>query len=67
MDCMRAPWNPNYPYSLTKSRLGSWMDHSRDLFLMINHFRDQMPRPIVGLGHSFGGNVMFVPVSWTQQ
>jgi hypothetical protein len=38
------------------------MDHPRDLFLMINHFRDQMPRPIVGLGHSFGGTIMFVPV-----
>ncbi|RAH79465.1 hypothetical protein BO86DRAFT_449688 [Aspergillus japonicus CBS 114.51] len=36
----------------------SWMDHSRDLFLMINHFREQMPRPIVGVGHSFGGNIM---------
>ncbi|KAJ6114548.1 toxin biosynthesis protein-like protein [Penicillium sp. IBT 16267x] len=30
----------------------SWMDFSRDLF------RDQMPRPIVGLGHSFGGNII---------
>ena len=22
---------------------------------MINHFRDDMPRPMVGLGHSMGG------------
>lgn len=36
------------------------MDHARDLFLMINHFREQMPRPLVGIGHSFGGNIMFV-------
>lgn len=36
------------------------MDHARDLLLMINHFRDQMPRPLVGIGHSFGGNIMFV-------
>ncbi|KAJ5651932.1 hypothetical protein N7507_009358 [Penicillium longicatenatum] len=36
----------------------SWMDHPRDLFLMINQFRDQMPRPIVGLGHSFGGTII---------
>lgn len=27
---------------------------------MINHFRDQMPRPLVGIGHSFGGNIMCV-------
>ncbi|PWY87545.1 hypothetical protein BO70DRAFT_196423 [Aspergillus heteromorphus CBS 117.55] len=36
----------------------SWMDHSRDLLSMINHFRDQMPRPFVGIGHSFGGTIM---------
>ncbi|KAI2679619.1 hypothetical protein CBS147355_4101 [Penicillium roqueforti] len=36
----------------------SWMDHPRDLFLMINHFREQMPRPLVGVGHSFGGNII---------
>lgn len=33
----------------------NWFDHSRDLLSMINQFRDQMPRPIVGIGHSFGG------------
>ncbi|KAB8270075.1 alpha/beta-hydrolase [Aspergillus minisclerotigenes] len=36
----------------------SWMDHPRDLLLMINHFRDEMLRPLVGLGHSFGGNII---------
>ncbi|KAI9790288.1 MAG: hypothetical protein M1816_005313 [Peltula sp. TS41687] len=33
----------------------SWFDHSRDLLHMINHFRTQMVRPIVGIGHSMGG------------
>lgn len=33
----------------------SWFDHPRDLFLMVNHFRKQMPRPLVGIGHSMGG------------
>ncbi|KAJ5682144.1 uncharacterized protein N7477_002084 [Penicillium maclennaniae] len=32
----------------------SWFDHSRDLLYMINKFRDEMPRPIVGVGHSMG-------------
>ncbi|KAJ6100082.1 hypothetical protein N7467_001617 [Penicillium canescens] len=32
----------------------SWLDHSRDLLYMINQFRDEMPRPIVGVGHSMG-------------
>ena len=34
----------------------SWMDHPRDLFLMVNHFRQYMKRPIIGVGHSMGGN-----------
>ncbi|KAJ5736018.1 uncharacterized protein N7483_001143 [Penicillium malachiteum] len=32
----------------------SWLDHSRDLLHMINKFRDEMPQPIVGVGHSMG-------------
>ncbi|OKL57974.1 hypothetical protein UA08_06544 [Talaromyces atroroseus] len=32
----------------------NWYDHSRDLLHMVNHFRDQIPRPIVGVGHSRG-------------
>ncbi|PYH92400.1 host-specific AK-toxin Akt2 [Aspergillus ellipticus CBS 707.79] len=42
---------------LNAGRIGddpSWIDHSRDLFLIVNQFRDQMPRPLVGIGHSFG-------------
>ena len=34
----------------------SWYDHPRDLLHMINHFRKEMPRPLVGIGHSMGGN-----------
>ena len=34
------------------------LDHARDLLLMVNHFRDQMVRPIFGLGHSIGGTVI---------
>lgn len=32
-----------------------WFDHSRDLLHMINLKRNEMPRPIVGIGHSCGG------------
>lgn len=32
-----------------------WFDHSRDLMHLINLKRDEMPRPIVGIGHSCGG------------
>ncbi|KAI9932915.1 hypothetical protein ASPWEDRAFT_102265 [Aspergillus wentii DTO 134E9] len=33
----------------------SWFDHPRDLLHMINLKRKEMPRPIVGVGHSMGG------------
>jgi len=32
------------------------MDNPRDMLHMINHFRKEMPQPLVGIGHSFGGN-----------
>ncbi|CAI7662032.1 unnamed protein product [Penicillium glandicola] len=32
----------------------SWLDHSRDMMCMINEFRAEMPRPIIGVGHSMG-------------
>lgn len=32
----------------------SWTDHSRDLLHLVNTFRDRMPRPIIGVGHSMG-------------
>ncbi|KAF2401534.1 alpha/beta-hydrolase [Trichodelitschia bisporula] len=44
---------------LNESKLGndpSWYDHPRDLLHMVNHFRASMPRPIIGIGHSMGGN-----------
>ncbi|GAQ11645.1 hypothetical protein ALT_8966 [Aspergillus lentulus] len=31
-----------------------WHDHSRDLLHMINHFRDDITRPIIGVAHSMG-------------
>ncbi len=36
----------------------SWHDHTRDLLHMVNVFRAEMPRPLVGVGHSFGGNIL---------
>ena len=43
---------------LNEDKLGndpSWYDHPRDLLYMINHFRKEMSRPLVGVGHSMGG------------
>ncbi|RAK74182.1 putative toxin biosynthesis protein [Aspergillus fijiensis CBS 313.89] len=33
----------------------SWFDHPRDLLHLLNVKRKEMPRPIVGIGHSMGG------------
>ncbi|KAJ4353344.1 uncharacterized protein N0V89_005072 [Didymosphaeria variabile] len=43
---------------LNEDKLGNdpaWLDHSRDLLHMVNTFRDKMPRPLIGVGHSMGG------------
>lgn len=32
----------------------NWYDHSRDLLHMVNVFRDEMSRPLIGVGHSMG-------------
>lgn len=32
------------------------MDHPRDLLAMVNHFRADIRKPIIGIGHSMGGN-----------
>lgn len=38
-----------------KVHIASWFDHPRDLLHLINVKRKEMPRPIVGIGHSMGG------------
>jgi pimeloyl-ACP methyl ester carboxylesterase len=35
--------------------IAGWFDHSRDLLHLVNHFRSEMIRPFVGMGHSMGG------------
>nr|POE47526.1 abhydrolase domain-containing protein mpah [Quercus suber] len=45
-----------FPKVLNMACVASWLDHPRDLLLMVNHFRAHMKRPIIGIGHSMGGN-----------
>ncbi|KAL2828918.1 Alpha/beta hydrolase family-domain-containing protein [Aspergillus cavernicola] len=43
---------------INEDRLGndpSWFDHPRDLLQLVNIKRKEMPRPIIGIGHSMGG------------
>ncbi|KAH7406178.1 Alpha/beta hydrolase family-domain-containing protein [Phaeosphaeria sp. MPI-PUGE-AT-0046c] len=49
--------NQGSSYALNNANLGddpSWIDHSLDLFLMINTFRARMKGPLIGIGHSMG-------------
>ncbi|CAJ2505265.1 Uu.00g126590.m01.CDS01 [Anthostomella pinea] len=53
--------NQGYSGTLNEGSLGNdpcWHDHARDLLHMTNVFRAAMPRPLVGVGHSFGGNIL---------
>ncbi|KAH7402718.1 Alpha/beta hydrolase family-domain-containing protein [Pyrenochaeta sp. MPI-SDFR-AT-0127] len=49
--------NQGASYGLNAEELGddpSWIDHSLDLLVMINKFRDRMKPPFIGVGHSMG-------------
>ncbi|KAK4233047.1 peroxisomal membrane protein LPX1 [Achaetomium macrosporum] len=51
-------WNQGQSGILNEKILGndpSWWDHSRDLMNLINQKQDEMPHPLVGIGHSMGG------------
>ncbi|KAL2268277.1 hypothetical protein VTJ83DRAFT_3123 [Remersonia thermophila] len=50
-------WNQGESGVLNEAIMGndpSWWDHTRDLAHLINTKRDEMPQPIVGVGHSMG-------------
>lgn len=50
--------NQGWSSALNEEHIGndpSWFDHSRDLLHLINTKREQMPQPIIGMGHSMGG------------
>ncbi|KAK8166509.1 Alpha/beta hydrolase family-domain-containing protein [Phyllosticta citrichinensis] len=61
---IRSIWIADVSYQgasgvLNEKKLGndpSWFDHPRDLLHFINLFRHEMVRPIIGIGHSMGGN-----------
>ncbi|KAI0899168.1 putative toxin biosynthesis protein [Annulohypoxylon nitens] len=53
--------NQGYSGVLNENTQGndpSWHDHARDLLHMTNVFRAEMPRPLIGVGHSFGAAIL---------
>lgn len=63
---IRSIWAPDAVHQgasgiLNESFLGdepSWNDLPRDLLHMINTFSAEMPPPLVGIGHSYGGHAI---------
>lgn len=54
-------------YLLNEDVIGDdphWFDSSRDMLQMINHFQDQMPPPLVGMGQSWGGVYLGMLAVW---
>lgn len=62
--------NKHLPISMNRkliyTHLASALDHARDLLLMINEFRGQLPRPIVGIGHSVGAVQLYFHIPYIQ-
>lgn len=50
-----------YTHCDADTAAASWFDHPRDLLHLVNVKRADMPRPIVGIGHSMGGAHLSVP------
>ncbi|TGJ88242.1 hypothetical protein E0Z10_g584 [Xylaria hypoxylon] len=53
--------NQGWSGQLNEEKLGNdpcWHDLTRDLLHLTNVFRAEMPRPIIGVGHSFGANIL---------
>ncbi|KAL9109623.1 MAG: hypothetical protein Q9227_005803 [Pyrenula ochraceoflavens] len=42
----------------------AWIDHTHDLWSMIQHFSKEIIRPIIGLGHSMGCNQLVCLSNW---
>lgn len=63
---IRSIWMPDAANQgasgvLNEDRLGdepSLADYARDILHLINVKRDEMPRPIIGIGHSMGGQYL---------
>ncbi|OJJ42300.1 hypothetical protein ASPZODRAFT_105474 [Penicilliopsis zonata CBS 506.65] len=60
---MADPVNQGASGILNEQHLGNdwtWSDNSRDILHMVSHFRTEMPRPILGIGHSAGAGALIL-------
>ena len=61
-ECSRTHHISAYKSHTSSLISAAWIDHARDLLHVTNHFRQQMPRPLIGIGHSMGGNQLYSPL-----
>lgn len=61
------PWNNGESYKLNEALVGDdphWLDHTRDLYNLINHFANEMPQPLFGMGESWGAGHFMTINTW---
>lgn len=64
---MADPWSTGESYRLNTTLVGDdphWIDHSRDLYNIINRFGDEMPQPLFGMGESWGAGHFVMMNTW---
>ncbi|KAF4344099.1 host-specific ak-toxin akt2 [Fusarium beomiforme] len=60
-------WNQGQSGVINEKALGndsSFFDHARDLMYLINKHQQDIPHPIVGVGHSMGGSQLAQVALW---
>lgn len=61
------PWNNGESYKLNEAQVGDdphWLDHTRDLYNLINRFAGDMPQPLFGMGESLGAGHFMMMNTW---
>ncbi|KAL9076003.1 MAG: hypothetical protein Q9157_003830 [Trypethelium eluteriae] len=53
---IRSIWIADVSFQGASSVVNEGLLGNDHMLQMVNHFREEMPRPIVGIGHSMGGN-----------
>ena len=59
LDLMVSFIRPWHDSSVLTNSIASWWDHGRDLLYLINQFQDEMPHPLIGVGHSVGASHLY--------
>ena len=56
---VRLASSTRMPVTLFTDGIANWWDFARDLLFLINQKQQEMPQPLVGIGHSMGGSQLY--------